>query len=55
MQALRESGKEVDETLLTHLSPLGWEHILLTGDYIWPQTHEIKQGQFRPLRTSGEP
>lgn len=54
VQALRDSGKEVDETLLTHLSPLGWEHINLTGDYIWPQTWQIKQGQFRPLRMSGE-
>lgn len=54
VQSLRDSGKQIDETLLSHLSPLGWEHILLTGDYIWPQTQEIIQGRFRPLRTSGE-
>jgi len=54
VQSLRDSGKQIDETLLSHLSPLGWEHILLTGDYIWPQTQAINQGQFRPLRTSGE-
>ncbi len=29
------SGKDIDEKLLSHLSPLGWEHINLTGDYIW--------------------
>ena len=52
--ALRDSGKTVDETLLSHLSPLGWEHINLTGDYIWPQSHQVQQGQFRPLRTPGE-
>jgi TnpA family transposase len=54
VQSLRDSGKQIDETLLSHLSPLGWEHILLTGDYIWPQTQAIIQGRFRPLRKSGE-
>ena len=54
VHALRDSGKTVDETLLPHLSPLGWEHINLTGDYIWPQSHQVQQGQFRPLRTPGE-
>lgn len=34
-QTLRDSGKNIDERLLPHLSPLGWEHINLTGDYIW--------------------
>ena len=24
----------VDDALLLHLSPLGWEHINLTGDYL---------------------
>lgn len=23
--------------LLTHVSPLGWEHITLTGEYRWPR------------------
>ena len=23
------------ENLLKHISPLGWEHILLIGQYIW--------------------
>src|SRR5690554_8119114 len=27
VQALREDGRDIDETLLRHLSPLGWEHI----------------------------
>jgi len=37
-------------TLLQHLSPLGWEHINLTGDYIWRQRQKIREGKFRPLR-----
>jgi TnpA family transposase len=36
VQALREQGQVIDEDLLQHLSPLGWEHINLTGDYSWP-------------------
>jgi len=51
VQALRDSGKDVDDNLLSHLSPLGWEHINLTGDYLWRQSKQIKQGNFRPLRT----
>ena len=37
-------------TLLPHLSPLSWEHITLTGDYIWQQSGQVKQGDFRSLR-----
>jgi hypothetical protein len=50
VQALRDSGKDVDDKLLAHLSPLGWEHINLTGDYIWRQSKQVEQGKFRPLR-----
>jgi hypothetical protein len=35
--ALRGNGHAVDDTLLQYLSPLGWEHINLTGDYLWQQ------------------
>jgi hypothetical protein len=33
--ALRNHGNGVDDSLLQYLSPLGWEHINLTGDYLW--------------------
>ncbi|MER3692465.1 transposase, partial [Klebsiella pneumoniae] len=33
--ALRGHGQAVDDGLLQYLSPLGWEHINLTGDYLW--------------------
>jgi hypothetical protein len=26
---------DIPDEYLQYLSPLGWEHILLTGDYIW--------------------
>ena len=51
IQALRDAGQNIDETLLPHLSPLGWEHINLTGDYIWRQHKLVEQGKLRPLRT----
>jgi hypothetical protein len=31
--ALREHGITIDDESLAHLSPIGWEHINLTGDY----------------------
>ena len=32
---LTASGNPPDPMLLAHTSPLGWEHILLTGEYRW--------------------
>ena len=31
-------GLSVPPELLAHISPLGWAHILLTGEYRWPRT-----------------
>ena len=55
VQALRDAGKVVDDTLLPHLSPLGWEHINLTGDYLWLQSRQLEKGKFRPLRALANP
>ncbi len=54
IQSLTDSGQPVDEDLLPHLSPLGWEHINLTGDYVWQQDKRVARGRFRPLRTPRE-
>jgi hypothetical protein len=43
-------GQAVDDALLQYLSPLGWEHINLTGDYLWRSSAKISAGKFRPLR-----
>jgi TnpA family transposase len=48
--ALHEHGVEVDDELLQYLSPLGWEHINLTGDYVWRSGMRVGDGKFRPLR-----
>jgi hypothetical protein len=31
--------------LLENLSPLGWEHINLTGDYLWRSSAKIGTGR----------
>lgn len=49
-QALREAGKLADDGMLRFLSPLGWEHINLTGDYVWRQSRKVDEGKYRPLR-----
>jgi hypothetical protein len=35
---------------LAHLSPLGWEHVNLTGDYVWHVNKRVAKERFRPLR-----
>lgn len=32
---LRAEGREITEDQLRHLSPMDWEHLSLTGDYVW--------------------
>jgi len=32
---LRQTDENFNEELISNLSPLGWEHINLTGDYTW--------------------
>jgi TnpA family transposase len=54
-QAQKKHGRAVDDNLLQYLSPLGWEHINLTGDYVWRQSRKIEQGKFRPLRPLTNP
>ena len=33
----KQVGKPLSLDLLAHVSPLGWEHINLTGEYRWPK------------------
>ena len=49
MRHLDRQGRPVPPDLLQHLSPLGWQHINLTGDYLWsgPGASDDK---LRPLR-----
>jgi len=54
VQALATNGTDVDPELLKYLSPLGWEHINLTGDYQWKDKRP-SEGRFRPLRAQKHP
>ena len=49
--ALREV-EEVPDQLLLHLSPLGWEHVNLTGDYVWAGPEQVTENHdgLLPLR-----
>ncbi|MBA2658069.1 MAG: Tn3 family transposase [Nitrosospira sp.] len=53
--ALRNHGQGVDGALLQYLSPLGWEHINLTGDYLWRSSAKVGAGKFRPLQPLPKP
>jgi TnpA family transposase len=50
VERLRGRGGEISEEQLRHFSPLGWEHINLTGDYRWNMQLVTGLGQRRPLR-----
>jgi TnpA family transposase len=50
LEALHERGDPIPDELVRHLSPLGWEHINLTGNYVWNLNKHVAQGRFRPLR-----
>jgi hypothetical protein len=49
-QCFERARQTGDETLFQYLSPLGWEHINLTGDYLWRSSTKVGAGKFRPLR-----
>jgi hypothetical protein len=48
VRQLRAQGVVVPDDLLAHVAPLGWEHIGLTGDYLWAEVNPA--APFRPLR-----
>jgi TnpA family transposase len=49
LQRLQEEGMAVPDEYLPHLSPLGWEHITITGTYRWKGVNR-PWGRFHPLR-----
>ena len=53
--ALRQI-ENVPSHLLAHLSPLGWEHVNLTGDYVWDVQQKASEnpGGLRALRAPPE-
>jgi len=47
VEHLREGGIAAPDELLTHLSPMSWAHVGLTGDYLWADA--VPASGFRPL------
>ena len=53
---LRKS-EDVPDPLLAHFSPLRWEHVNLTGDYVWGAERSVSENNdgLRPLRPEADP
>jgi hypothetical protein len=43
-------GEIIPDPLLAHLAPVGWQHINLTGDYLWSADAQLPPDGFRQLR-----
>jgi TnpA family transposase len=54
VETLKRQAVTINEEHLQHVSPLGWEHITLTGDYLWNFKRTPATGQLRPLRVKGK-
>jgi len=50
IDALRAGGERISDELLSHLAPLGWQHINLTGDYLWSADRVPDTSGYRSLR-----
>ncbi len=49
VDAVRNAGEAVPEHLLSSLSPLTWEHVSLTGDYLWEDKPAVEEKGFRAI------
>ena len=49
---LRRGGEIIPDGLLAHLAPVGWQHINLTGDYLWDADTDLAPDGFRQLRAA---
>ena len=50
LEVLRGRGEVIPDALLAHVAPLGWQHVNLTGDYLWGVDGGISPDDMRPLR-----
>ncbi|CAO3405467.1 Mobile element protein [Azospirillum palustre] len=49
IDASRAGGERIPDEVLSHLAPLGWQHINLTGDYLWNTNRVPNTTGYRPL------
>ena len=50
LNVARRNGDLVQDALLAHFAPLGWQHLNPTGDYLWGADAGLGPDGFRPLR-----
>ncbi len=51
---LRAVGESAPDDLLAHTSPVSWEHIAFSGDFLWDRASAVppeRRAQTRPKRT----
>ena len=48
---VQHQGVALSDELLSHVAPVKWDHIALTGDYLWPEIERPRE-RFRALRTN---
>jgi TnpA family transposase len=47
---LRSQGEDIPDELLAHVSPVGWNHIGFSGDFLWERAaHSATEGR-KPLK-----
>ena len=49
VQHLQSQGRPVPDAMLAHISPLTWEHIGFSGDFLWDRAAATADRR-RPLR-----
>ena len=54
VEYLKATDPSFDPLLVKHMSPLGWEHINLAGDYSWRSDARVNSGRLRELNASTE-
>jgi hypothetical protein len=50
LNVLEEKGFTINEIDVKHLSPLGSEHIIISGKYSFIVPREIEEGKLRSLK-----
>jgi len=50
LDAVRRRGDLIPDALLAHFALVGWQHLNLTGDYLWGADANLGSDGLRPLR-----
>jgi hypothetical protein len=50
---VRRQEVRFDERHVSRVSPPGWDHINLTGDYVWTENVTLGVDGMRPLKLAG--